>query len=141
MRKQQFQVGDRQIRCVPEPEHVVRAGLKRARHIELPARTEVIVPIVNVLKDLIWNVCLIYLHNIIVYGTGFYSALDQLKMVWRCIREVNLKLKPMKLCLMRVQVPLLGHIVSCQGVGVDPQRLKLRNSDQYQSTSRTCEPF
>ncbi len=30
MRKQQFQVGDRQIRCVPEPEHVVKAGLKIA---------------------------------------------------------------------------------------------------------------
>ncbi len=28
MRKQQFQVGDQQVRCVPEPEHVVKAGLK-----------------------------------------------------------------------------------------------------------------
>ncbi len=26
MRKQQFQVGDRQIRCVPEPERIVKAG-------------------------------------------------------------------------------------------------------------------
>ncbi len=44
MRKQQFQVGDRQIRCVPEPEHVVKAGLKIAQRVELPAWTEVIVP-------------------------------------------------------------------------------------------------
>ncbi len=44
MRKQQFQVGDRQIRCVPEPEYVVKTGLKIARHVELPARTEEIVP-------------------------------------------------------------------------------------------------
>ncbi len=44
MRKQQFQVGDRQIRCVPEPKHVVKAGLKIDRCVELPARTEVIVP-------------------------------------------------------------------------------------------------
>ncbi len=43
MMKQQFQVGDRQILCVPEPEHVVKAGLKIARRVELPARTEVIV--------------------------------------------------------------------------------------------------
>ena len=43
MRKQQFQVGDRQIRCVPEPAHVVKAGLKMARRVELPAWTEVIV--------------------------------------------------------------------------------------------------
>ncbi len=44
MRKQQFQVGDRQVRCVPEPERVVKTGLKIARRAELPARTEVIVP-------------------------------------------------------------------------------------------------
>ncbi len=44
MRKQQFQVGDRQIRCVPKPERVVKTGLKIARRVELPARTEVIVP-------------------------------------------------------------------------------------------------
>ncbi len=30
MRKQQFQVGDRQVRCMPEPERVVKAGLKIA---------------------------------------------------------------------------------------------------------------
>ncbi len=34
-----------------------------------------------VLKDLNWKMCLIYLDNIIVYGTGFYPALDRLKMV------------------------------------------------------------
>ncbi len=44
MRKQQFQVGDRQVRCIPEPERVVKTGLKIARRVELPARTEVIAP-------------------------------------------------------------------------------------------------
>ena len=44
MRKQQFQVRDRQVRYVPEPERVVKTGLKIARRVELPARTEVIVP-------------------------------------------------------------------------------------------------
>ncbi len=72
-----------------------------------------------VLKDLNWKVCLIYLDDIIVYGVGFCPALDRLKMVWRCIREANLKLKPTKCCLMRAQVPFLGHIVSREGVGVD----------------------
>ncbi len=70
-----------------------------------------------VLKDLNWKVCLIYLDDIIIYGAGLYPALDWLKMVWKCIREANLKLKPTKCCLMRAQVPFLGHIVSRQGVG------------------------
>ncbi len=44
MRKQQFQVGDQQVRCVPEPERVVKTGLKIGQRVELPARTEVIMP-------------------------------------------------------------------------------------------------
>ncbi len=77
-----------------------------------------------VLKDLKWKICLIYLDDIIVYGAGFYQALDHLKTVWRRIREANLKLKPTKCCLMHTQVPFLGHIVSRQGVGVDPAKIE-----------------
>ncbi len=75
-----------------------------------------------VLKDLNWKVCLIYLDDIIVYSAGFYPAWDRLKMVWRRLRDANLKLKPTKCCLMRAQVPFLGHIVSREGVGVDPAK-------------------
>ncbi len=42
MHRQQFQVGDRQVHCVPEPAHT-KASLKTARRVELAARTEVIV--------------------------------------------------------------------------------------------------
>ncbi len=44
MCRQQFQVGDHEVRCVPESGRVSTAGLKTARRVELPARTEVIVP-------------------------------------------------------------------------------------------------
>ncbi len=44
MRRQQFQVGDPQVRCVPGPARVWTAGLKMDRRVEVPARTEVIVP-------------------------------------------------------------------------------------------------
>ncbi len=46
--------------------------------------------------------------------------LDHLKMAWKRIREANLKLKPTKCSLMQAQVPFLGHIISRQGVGMDP---------------------
>ncbi len=37
MRKQQFQVGDRQVRCVPEPSRGATAGLKTACRVKLSA--------------------------------------------------------------------------------------------------------
>ncbi len=47
-----------------------------------------------VLKDLNWKMYLIYLDDIIMYGAGFYTVLDRLKMGWTRITEANLKLKP-----------------------------------------------
>ncbi len=75
-----------------------------------------------VLKDVKWKVCLIYLDDIILYSAGFYPAMDRLKMIWKRIREANLKLKPIKCCLMRARGPFLGHIVSREGVRVDPAK-------------------
>ncbi len=75
-----------------------------------------------VLTGLNLKICLIYLDDIIVYGGNFYDALGRLKQVWQGIREVHLKLKPSKCCLMRHRVPFLGHYMSCEGVEVDPMK-------------------
>ncbi len=75
-----------------------------------------------VLKDLNWKICLIYLDDIIIYCAGFYLAMSRLKMVWRCIQEVNIKLRLTKCCLMRAQVLFLRYIVSRQGIGEDPAK-------------------
>ncbi len=104
---------------------VTRQGLFRFTVMPLglcnaPATFERLMELI--LKDPNWKVCLIYLDGIIIYGAGFYPALFWLKMVWRCIREANLKRKPTKCCLMRAQVPFLRRIVSRQGVGVDPAK-------------------
>ena len=112
-------------RDIDKTAFVTRQGLFRFTTMPFglcnaPATFERLIELV--LKDLNWKICLIYLDDIIVYGAGFYPALDRLKAVWRRTREANLKLKPTKCCLMRGQVPFLGHIVSRQGVGVNPAK-------------------
>ncbi len=72
-----------------------------------------------VLTGLNSKICLIYL-DVIVYEGNFYDAWDRLKQVWQRIREVHLKLKPSKCCLMCDRVPFLGNYVLHEGVEVDP---------------------
>ncbi len=50
------------------------------------------------------KICLMYLDDVIVYSGNFYDSLDRLKIVWRRIREANLKLKPSK-CLLPNERP------------------------------------
>ena len=50
-----------------------------------------------VLAGLQWDICLIYLDDIIVFGTSFDEAVENLQQVLRRLRNAGLKLKPKKM--------------------------------------------
>jgi hypothetical protein len=49
-----------------------------------------------VLADIVWSRCLVYLDDIVAFGTTFEEAYDNLKAVFTRLRKANLKLKPKK---------------------------------------------
>ena len=63
-----------------------------------------------------WNGVLIYLDDLVAYGTTWNEALRRLRIVFQRLREANLKLKPSKCFLMREETEYLGHRVSANGV-------------------------
>jgi hypothetical protein len=50
----------------------------------------------HVLAGLPWNVCLVYLDDIIVHGRTFSEQLENLQKVFTYLRKANLKLSPEK---------------------------------------------
>ena len=48
----------------------------------------------TVLAGLQWDICLIYIDDIIVYGKTFEEALKNLENVFERLRQAGLKLKP-----------------------------------------------
>ena len=77
----------------------------------------------NVLRGLSWEICLVYLDDIIVLGKSFTHHLENLEKVFERLRAANLKLNPKKCNLFRRQVNYLGHVVSDNGVAVDPAKI------------------
>ena len=75
------------------------------------------------LKDLNWEVSLIYLDDVIVFSRSFDEHLDHLRQVFERFRAANLKLKPEKCHFAKTEVNFLGHIVSRDGVAPDPKKL------------------
>ncbi|KAK3105891.1 hypothetical protein FSP39_008017 [Pinctada imbricata] len=76
----------------------------------------------KVLGKLQWRKCLCYLDDIIVFGSDFPVTLDNLRSVFSCLRQANLKLKPSKCTLFQNEVSYLGHVVSEYGVKCDPKK-------------------
>ena len=75
------------------------------------------------LAGLTWKSCLVYLDDIIVYGRTFEEALNNLRLVLTRKRKAGLKLKTSKCDLFRAHVPFLGHIVTREGIYVNPAKI------------------
>ena len=68
--------------------------------------------------------CLIYLDDLIMFLQTTEEHLHQLCVVFVCLREYNLKLKPPKCSLFKEEINYLAHWVSKQGVQPSDANLK-----------------
>ena len=79
----------------------------------------------TVLAGLQWDICLIYLDDVIVYGKDFNQMVENLTKVFDRFSSAGLKLKPRKCTLFAKQVEYLGHVVSEKGISTDPKKTEV----------------
>jgi len=63
------------------------------------------------LSGLNYNMCLVYLDDIIVHSSSVEEHIERLGLLFERLRAANLKLKPSKCSLLRTEVSFLGHVV------------------------------
>ena len=78
----------------------------------------------TILAGLHWEVCLIYLDDVIVTGKSFEDMVRNLGKVFERFQQAGLKLKPRKCKLFSKEVEFLGHIISESGIKTDPNKTK-----------------
>ena len=78
----------------------------------------------QVLRGLHWEICLIYIDDIIIYANNFEEHIKRLGEVFGRLRNAGLKLKPSKCELCKAEVKYLGHVVTEQGIRTDPDKIK-----------------
>lgn len=78
-----------------------------------------------VLLDLTFDTLLVYLDDIIVFSKDFDEHCKKLDLVFTCLRENNLKLKPSKCFLFKERVRFLGHVMCKGGIQVDQEKVQV----------------
>jgi len=76
----------------------------------------------KVLQQLLHNVCLVYLHDIIIFSKNFENMLERLRQIFLWLRSSNLKLNK-KCPFLKKKIKYLGHIVSEKGVITDKEKI------------------
>src|SRR3989441_7145838 len=75
-----------------------------------------------VMAGLNFEVCLVYLDDIILFSSTVSEHLERLKLLLARLRWANLKLKPSKCHLLQRKVHFLGHVISAGSVATDPEK-------------------
>ena len=81
----------------------------------------------TILAGLKWNICLVYLDDIIVFSKTFEDHVKHLQLVFNALNSYHLRLKLEKCIFFMVELRYLGYIVSRNGVKVDNEKIRAIN--------------
>ncbi|KZS10306.1 Uncharacterized protein APZ42_025260 [Daphnia magna] len=93
-----------------------------------------------VLGGLRWTSCLVYLDDIVVYSKTFAGHLKRLRWVLDCLLKAGLRLKLKKCQFAETTLKVLGHIITKDGIGPDPEKLlAVKNFPSCEEGKTTAE--
>ncbi|XP_020254010.1 uncharacterized protein LOC109831084 [Asparagus officinalis] len=78
----------------------------------------------TIFKDFLRKFILVFFDDILVYSKGWHDHLSHLRQVFQIMRNYKLVAKMSKCSFGQTQVKYLGHIVSQDGVGLDPRKIE-----------------
>ena len=78
----------------------------------------------EIFKDHLDVFVIVYLDDILIYSKTWSEHLDHIKKVLRILRKEKLFGKISKCVFGVTEVEYLGHIISSEGLSVDPQKVQ-----------------
>ena len=95
----------------------------------------------DILKPFIRKFTLVFFDDILIYSSSWTEHLQHVKQVFQLLRDNNLVLKKSKCSFGKSAVTYLGHIVSAQGVAMDPSKVDAVESWPIPRTIRALRSF
>lgn len=84
---------------------------------------------------------LAFIDDIIVFSNTFEEHLEHLEIVFDRLRKANLKLKISKCDFLRENLNYLGHVISNEGISVDPEKVKVVEGMRAPATVREVRSY
>ena len=78
----------------------------------------------HALRGLEWEICLVYIDDLIIFLRTFDDHMLNLEKVLKCLLEANVRLKPSKCYFVQSEVEYLGYIVSAERLSPNSQKIK-----------------
>jgi transposase InsO family protein len=77
-----------------------------------------------VTSGLAYEICLAYVDDVIIFSSTVLQHFERVRLVFERFKAAGLKLKPSKCFFFQRSVSFLGHVVSGDGIGADPEKIR-----------------
>ena len=94
-----------------------------------------------IFAGLLYEIALVYLDNVIVFGRNFEEHLKRLELVFQRLSENGVKIKGSNCNFFQKRVSFLGHIISESGVEVDPEKVRAVEKMKEPSSMKDVRAF
>ena len=95
----------------------------------------------HVLKGINWKICLAYIDDILVFSKTLKEHMEHLDLVFSRLQAAGLTLKPTKCFFVQKKIKYLGHVLSRDGVHVDPDKTSAVDSFPVPKTQKHVRSF
>jgi hypothetical protein len=95
----------------------------------------------SIFKPFLQNIVLVFLDDILIYRNSWEDHVRDVDKVLQLLKEQQLYAKPSKCFFGVKEVEYLGHIVSHEGVKVDPNNIKAMMDWHIPKTLKNCRGF
>ena len=137
-----------QLQMDPETKHkaafITQKGVYEWKRLGMGLRNSCVsfqMVMSQVLRGLHWKNMLVYVDDICVFSKNFDEHLVHLQQLFERLRSAGLTLKPTKCKFAAKQVKFLGHMISKDGIQVDPDKTKVIDTLPTPKTVKEIRSF
>jgi hypothetical protein len=78
----------------------------------------------HILAPLLRKCVVVFIDDILIYSKAYEEHIHHVKQVFELLREHQFKVRLSKCSFAKGQLRYLGHVISAEGVGTDPEKVK-----------------
>lgn len=95
----------------------------------------------RVLAHMNWKDCLVYIDDVLIWSETFPDHLRKLEEVLTAFAKAGLRIKGRKCHICCASVPYLGHVLTRDGIKMDPSRIKAVDSMTPPNSTKDLQKF
>ena len=95
----------------------------------------------KVLRNLNWNIALVYIDDVLIFSKNFDQHLEHLELVFSNLRAANLTLQPSKCRFAAAEIEYLGFLISGSGIRTNPLKTSAIDTFPQPKTAKKVKSF